>query len=117
MELKFSRNVWKIVISNDTSPSQKFPIPIQILIFTDPEYHRNYTSEKREREREKDKSETISFRGSSPIVFHDLGRGRCEKQMVGREREQKKRRENVVSQRCLNAVYNADKNNEKKIEI
>lgn len=104
----FERYIAKSKISN-SNPNSYF--------YGSSEYHRNYTSEKREREREKDKSETICFRGSSPIVFHDLGRGRCEKQMVGREREQKKRRENVVSQRCLNAVYNADKNNEKKIEI
>lgn len=75
----------------------------------------NYRS-KKPKEREKDKSKTISFRGSSPIVFHDLGRGRCETD--GREKENRREEKNfLVSKRYLNAVYNTDKNKKEKIEI
>lgn len=69
---------------------------------------------KTRKKRRKDKSKTISFRGSSPIVFHDLGRGRCETDGRRKRTEEKRK---LVSQRYLNTVYNTDKNKEKKIEI
>lgn len=93
----------------------RISIPTQILtnFYANPE-QKQKTEKREKREGEKDKSKTISFRGSSPIVFHDLGRGRCETDGRRKRTEEKRK---LVSQRYLNTVYNTDKNKEKKIEI